>query len=54
MRCRAVLDQRKYLTKQKATQEEKDQVNFRRHKVLPKWNYTITKRSLITKWTTYS
>ena len=41
-RCRAMLDQRKYVTKQKATQEEKDRVNLRRHKVLPKWNYTIT------------
>lgn len=41
-RCRAILDQRKYATKLKVTQDEKERVNLRRHTVLPEWNYTVT------------
>lgn len=41
-RCRAILDQRKYATKVKVSQPERDKVNLRKHSVLPKWNYTVS------------
>jgi hypothetical protein len=40
-RCRAVLDAANYATGVKITPEQKNQINLRPHRVLPKWNYTI-------------
>ena len=40
-RCRAMLDQRKYLTKIPVTQQEKKQLKLKRHTALPQWNYTV-------------
>ena len=39
--CRAALDKHFYPTKVKVTDEEKATVRMTRHRVLPKWNYTI-------------
>ena len=41
LRCRAWLDRRVYPTGQKLTAKEKAHLNLKRHRVLPKWNYTI-------------
>ena len=43
-RCRARLDRRIYPAKVKATAQQKASIRFIRHKVLPKWNYTIRPR----------
>lgn len=40
-RCRAYLDRRIYPTKVRVTDEQRKRVRLDRHKVLPKWNYTI-------------
>jgi hypothetical protein len=40
-RCRAVLDTAHYPTRVKTTEEEKQSVRIKRHKLLPQWNYTI-------------
>lgn len=41
LRCRARLDRTEYPTGTKVSAEEKAQLNLIRHRVLPKWNYTI-------------
>jgi hypothetical protein len=41
LRCRARLDRKTYPTGVKLSMEEKAKINLRRHRVLPKWNYTI-------------
>lgn len=41
LRCRAQLDRRDYLTGVKVSAEEKTKIKLVRHRVLPKWNYTI-------------
>jgi len=41
LRCRAVLDTTDYPTGQSLTVEQKAQIRLFRHRVLPKWNYTI-------------
>ncbi len=43
-RCRAELDTTAYATKAPVSEAEKAQVRLKRHKVLPKWNYTIRPR----------
>lgn len=40
-RCRAALDKTLHPTKVKVSDEEKQTVRMTRHRVLPKWNYTI-------------
>lgn len=40
-RCRAALDKALYPTKVKVTVEERETLRLTRHRVLPKWNYTI-------------
>lgn len=40
-RCRAALDRTFYPTKVKVMDDEKQSVRMTRHRVLPKWNYTI-------------
>jgi len=39
--CRATLDKSFYPTKVKVADDEKQSVRMTRHRVLPKWNYTI-------------
>lgn len=41
LRCRARLDRTDYPTGLKVSAEEKAQLNLVRHRVLPKWNYTL-------------
>jgi hypothetical protein len=41
LRCRAYLDTTDYPTRVKVTAEQKAQIHLVRHRVLPKWNYTI-------------
>jgi len=41
LRCRARLDRTAYPTGVKLSTEEKAKINLVRHRVLPKWNYTI-------------
>ena len=41
LRCRAYLDTADYPTRVKLTPEQKSQIHLVRHRVLPKWNYTI-------------
>ena len=41
LRCRARLDQRDYPIGLKVSAEDKARINLARHRVLPKWNYTI-------------
>lgn len=43
--CRALLDTTIYETKIKVTEEQKAWLKLIRHKVLPKWNYTIRPRN---------
>jgi len=43
-RCRACLDTFPYETKVKVSAEERAAIRWKRHKVLPKWNYTIRPR----------
>lgn len=45
-RCRAYLDRRRYALGLKITPEQKALINLKPHRVLPKWNYTITPHSL--------
>ena len=45
LRCRAYLDKATYDTRQKVTPEQKESINLSRHRVLPKWNYTIKPRT---------
>jgi hypothetical protein len=40
-RCRACLDRKEYPTRQRAAAKDKARVQFKPHRVLPKWNYTI-------------
>ncbi len=46
LRCRARLDTTKYATGLKVTKAETAQINLRRHRTLPKYNYTIRPRTL--------
>jgi len=39
--CVAYLDRKRYLTKVKVTPEQKKAIRLIKHRVLPKWNYTI-------------
>lgn len=39
--CTAYLDRKRYLTRLKVTPEQKATIRLRKHRVLPKWNYTI-------------
>lgn len=41
LRCRAYLDKAVYTTGRKVMPEQKESINLSRHRVLPKWNYTI-------------
>lgn len=41
LRCYAWLDRRPYALGLKLTAEQKTQINLIRHRLLPKWNYTI-------------
>jgi hypothetical protein len=45
LRCRAYLDKAIYETRKKVTPEQKESINLTRHRVLPKWNYTIKPRT---------
>jgi hypothetical protein len=45
LRCRARLDKAKYATGLKVTKAEKAQINLKRHRTLPKYNYTIRPRA---------
>jgi hypothetical protein len=45
LQCRAYLDKTVYQTRQKITPEQKESINLIRHRVLPKWNYTIKPRT---------
>ncbi len=47
LRCRAYLNRKSYATRIKLTAEQKALINLRPHRVLPKWNYTITPRKTI-------
>ena len=44
LRCRACLDQKKYETGLKITARQKEQINLKPKRVLPRWNYTIEPR----------
>lgn len=44
LRCRAYLDTADYPTRVKISAEQKSQIRLTRHRVLPKWNYTIKPR----------
>lgn len=41
LRCQAYLDRKVYQTGLKITPDQKAQLNMTRHRVLPKWNYTL-------------
>ena len=41
LRCQACLDRTVYATRRKITPEQRASINLTRHRVLPKWNYTI-------------
>ena len=41
LKIKARWNRRRYRTKEKVTKEEKTQLNFKRHKVIPLWNYTV-------------
>lgn len=41
LRCRAYLDRKVYATQIKITAEQRASIRLTRHRVLPKWNYTI-------------
>jgi Rhodopirellula transposase DDE domain len=43
--CYACLDRRDYPAKVKVPPEEREAIQLQRHKVLPKWNYTIRPRT---------
>jgi hypothetical protein len=45
-RCRAILNKRRYQTKIPVSQDEKDSLLLHRHRILPKWNYTISPADL--------
>lgn len=45
LRCVAYLDRRHYATQLKVSAEQKASLNLMRHRVLPKWNYTIKPRT---------
>lgn len=47
LRCRAYLDKTEYQTGLKISPAEKEQINLKPHRVLPKWNYTISPRKEI-------
>ena len=44
LKVRAHWNRRKYKTKEKVSKEEQKKLNFKRHKVIPLWNYTIYPR----------
>jgi len=44
LRCWAWLDRRDYPTKVEVSKEEQQTIRLQRHKVLPRWNYTIRPR----------
>lgn len=44
-RCTAWLDRRRYDTGRVVSDREMEEINIRRHKKFPKWNYTISPRS---------
>jgi hypothetical protein len=52
-RCRACLDTTHYPTKVKASREAKAGVKLTRHRILPKWNYTIRPSACATKRPSY-
>ena len=43
LKIKAKMDKRIYMLKQKVSDEEFSKVNFVRHKINPKWNYTLSK-----------
>jgi DDE family transposase len=47
--CTAYLDRRWYETRTKLSAEQKQTIHLRRHRVLPKWNYTINPRNTAPK-----
>jgi hypothetical protein len=44
LHCLAYLDKREYPTRLKVTREQKASIRLKRHRVLPRWNYTIEPR----------
>ena len=44
LRCWAWLDSREYPTKVEVSKAEQQTIRLQRHKVLPRWNYTIRPR----------
>lgn len=44
LRCRARLDRTEYETGLKIATEQKSEINLKLHRVLPRWNYTISPR----------
>jgi hypothetical protein len=44
LRCWARLDQRDYPTKVKVSAAERKRIRWKRHRILPQWNYTIRPR----------
>jgi len=46
LKVRAVLNKRTYPTGVKVTDKELNQLSLRKHKALPKWNYTIKPRKI--------
>jgi Rhodopirellula transposase DDE domain len=47
LRCWACLDRREYPTKVKVSKAEQQTIRLKRHKVLPRWNYTIRPRKTL-------
>lgn len=46
LRCLAYLDKHEYPTRLKVTREQKASLRLKRHRVLPRWNYTIEPRQM--------
>ena len=49
LKCRAYLDRRQYATGNHISKEQKAFVNLKPHRVLPRWNYTISPHQPIRK-----
>jgi hypothetical protein len=49
LRCRAYLDRRAYATGLKISQAQKESINLKLHRVLPRWNYTIEPHKKVRK-----
>ena len=49
LRCRAYLDRKNYETGKHISNEQKAFINLKSHRILPRWNYTITPHKRIHK-----